>query len=712
MATDWQKADYPLGRYADERVTHIDGEFRVRMTLPRPEDTDSDGYNEAAWTPYRPLLADSPLNADQTRDVWERYMGVALPAQRAWIWNTRLAPGIAQRLLNFLQLEAKASGVYTPVSVDVSLITTFRQNAELLVTFRPRNTLPQFTRAEIDRVRISFAGITVPAGVEAIIERGSMHYRTDHMNHYLFRDHRVLNDLTDAAEILTPLDTEEKRNPREVDRRQTDSLLDHLNYHVDYYNRAAILNLHPNRRLMLLDGVIAPNASGRSVATVVENRIIAIVGNSLVMPVAPGVKLDKTYRYAENTPEELIQMYATNPPPPMRVSLPTRGVFAEAVLGKCNSCEVTDDTLFWRWEEEPIPDSPTAIAPISTGPRDVLPVNLQPTAFPDGIVRLQQAPTAPPPTAMEAALQALGVGNIFRDMTGLQANQQAAAGALDSAMAAAKSFSSHGLQLAQQKFMNGQMDRALAFVKQAKEKKLLTDESAKEVTSDLFRKALGMKPEEKKKAPSTTEGVSSFINRITQGVSNAAMRIANPAGMLELLVGPNAKSSPVDFKVDPAVSAVAQTSPLTCWAAAGAMMLSWKRQLSMTIETALGELGGQWLGAFQSGQALTVAELKAFASALGLTVEPKPVVTVEGMLQMLQSHGPLWVVTDDSIENNKLVHARIVTALSGGGSPDGTNVTYIDTAQGEPAPPEKFSEFVKKLTTTDTAGIDVSILHY
>lgn len=503
-----------------------------------------------------------------------------------------MAPGIAQRLFELLKVELRG-GINGPIPLDVTLVSGFRQNAELLVTFRPKEPLPLVTRAQIERVRISFDGIRLPDGVEAIIDRGSMHYRTDHINHHLFRDQRVLNDLADGAEILTPLDKKEKLNPREQDRRQSDALLDHLNYHVEYYTRATWV-FDPNRRFMLLDGVIAPNAGGRSVASVVENKVIAVVGNSLVMPVAAGVKLDATYRYGDRTPEQLIQLYATDPAPPRRVSLPTQGVFAEAVLGKCNSCEQIDETVFWRWEDAPIPDSPTSIAAISTAPRQSVIPTLQPTAFPDALVRLQQTPSAPAPTGMEAALQTLGLNNIFRDMTGLQANQLAASGALDSALGAARSFSQHGLQIAKQRFLNGQLDRAMAFIKQAKEKGLLWPDKAKEVTADLFRGALGMKkPDEKK--PSETEAAKSFMDRIGEGVSSAFLRMANPAGILELLVGPDAKTSPIDFEVDPTVAPIQQTSPLTCWAAAGAMMVSWRAQASMPIETVLGDLGGQWL---------------------------------------------------------------------------------------------------------------------
>ena len=52
------------------------------------------------------------------------------------------------------------------------------------------------------------------------------------------------------------------------------------------------------------------------------------------------------------------------------------------------------------------PDSPRPIAAISIVLRDVPPVNSQPIA--DSVVRRQQAPAAPPPTGMEAALRRSG----------------------------------------------------------------------------------------------------------------------------------------------------------------------------------------------------------------------------------------------------------------------------------------------------------------
>src|SRR5207244_2256000 len=112
------------------------------------------------------------------------------------------------------------------------------------------------------------------------------------------------------------------------------------------------------------DGIVAPNANGRSIASCVENRLIGIVGNCLVMPVAPGLHLDPGWQPKPSSNGDngrlatLHDLYAIDAPPPIRVSVPTRGVFAEAVMGACNSCEPIDDNRFWRWEESPIPDTP------------------------------------------------------------------------------------------------------------------------------------------------------------------------------------------------------------------------------------------------------------------------------------------------------------------------------------------------------------------
>lgn len=706
VVTDWEDADYPDGRYADEVVNHIDGDLWLTISLPRPADNDDDTFNAANWTPYTTLLGGTA-----PQDVWERYLGVALPKDRAHIWNTRIAPGIVKRLLDHLKVELRSNdGAYRDVPIDTTLVTSFRQNARLLVTFRPNGALPTLSRAVIQSVRFSF-GVTVPAAMEAIVRTGSLRYRTDHFTWWLMSDYSIDNDIgaSDQVEVMTPLNRREKVAPKARDRRMAEELIDHLNEHVEYYHRVIWLNMDPNRRYMLLDGVIAPDAGGRSVASVVENRVIGVIGNSLVMPVVPGLQLDPTYEFADDTPADLVHLYAADPPPPVRISVPTRGVFAEAALGKCNSNEIIDDTRFWRWEEAPIPDSPTAIAPLSLDSRRQTPANVTPSPFTDGVVRYQDVPSSPDPTGLAASLELLGTKDLFKNLTGLALNQENSAAALKSVMTAAQSFASQGAALAQQRYLNGQMDRGLDLIKKARDSKQITPDQAETLSESLFRGAMG---EKRPTASSTVD--SSAVRRTLERVADSEsgeLRITRPSGTVEVKTNSKTTSEGIDVSIDGLFVPVEQPSNMTCWATAGAMLRSWQTQTSMTIESVLDGLGGGWRAKFDANQGLSGAELNAFVTALGLSAEGPMSYSVEGLARLLREEGPLWVVSDDQFEANNIVHVRIVTAMKGNGTPDGTTVTLADSGSGTFVT-EPFTEFARRLEASDAVNFGAGIYHF
>ncbi|HMR84983.1 MAG TPA: hypothetical protein PKE30_17680, partial [Niabella sp.] len=134
---------------------------------------------------------------------------------------------------------------------------------------------------------------------------------------------------------------------------------------------------------------------------------------------------------------------------PMRVSLPTKGVYAESVMGKCTSCEEKDESRFWRWEESPIPDSPTTpILPINTDTRRADPGNLQAKDFPQPVVNIQNAPAAPDPTGLQNILELMGKSDAFRDLTGLSQNQLNALATFQKTMDTAQSFGKEAAELA------------------------------------------------------------------------------------------------------------------------------------------------------------------------------------------------------------------------------------------------------------------------
>jgi hypothetical protein len=709
MTESWVNSDLPVARYADDAVRAISGELWVQISIPKPADDPNNDYLDAAWVPYDQLLG----NPTTRKDTWTRYLGNTLPEARPEIWNSRLAPPIARRLMDHLSVEVSADegATWTAVSLDATLVTPFSQNGQLLVTFRSDGPISGITRAGITRVRVEVSGISVPTQVEVIAQAGSMRYSTDHLSSSLFDDYRIQNDLStsDPAEVDTPLTKFEKSNPRQKDVKEAKLLLDILNERVELFHRIIWLTMDPNRRYMFLDGILAPDAGGRSVASVVDNRVIGVIGNSLVMPVVPGLQLDPTYTFARRTPEDLRNVYATDPPPPMRISVPTNGVFAEAVLGKCNSCEKIDDTRFWHWDQAPIPDSPTAILPLSTASRRQAAPSVVPADFPEALVHYQATPSAPDPTGLSSALALLGSKDLFRNLTGLALNQENAASALKGVMTAAQTFASQGAALAQQKFLSKSLDRNLDLIKNAREKKQITNEDAQKLTESMFKGAIG---ERRPESPPVTDSpaVKRAVERVTASESGE-MRITRPGGTVQVSTGSKATALGIDVSADPTVGPVKQKSSMTCWAAAGTMLASWKAGVSMTPETVLDGLGGSWRAKYDADQGLTASDLRGFTAALGLREEGPMSYTVEGLARLLKANGPLWVISDDSFEGNQIVHARVVTALKGDGTLDGTTVTLVDPIVGSFVT-EPFTRFEQRLEGRDAVTFGVGIYHW
>lgn len=210
-------------------------------------------------------------------------------------------------------------------------------------------------------------------------------------------------------------------------------LLTHLNGNIGYYNRAIWLLQDSVERRVLLEGLLAESG----LADLVDETPVAVSGRYVAFPFddprLENVLLQSSIREAlsrlglgddilNDIWNRAIESRPQEPPKPeplvSYVSLPTRGLFAEAQLGHCNSCEVRDVTRFWKWGESPCEKAPT-IEGISPGPKGQAPTIPEPAALPNPVVQVMQAPAAPDPVGLAAALNLLGQPNIFRDMSGL-----------------------------------------------------------------------------------------------------------------------------------------------------------------------------------------------------------------------------------------------------------------------------------------------------
>lgn len=546
VETGWSEVNYPKGRYADELVTAIAGEIRLTVTIPlppfpelpkpKPEDpaevaakaaealnptTGFLGAVLAVATGGLSLVAGAATNAaisatqaaaQGARALAESLAAENSPQRRYERFQQEVMPGAVAGFVNTLEVYALVgSNEVKLAGADFTLVSEYQPGAPLLVSLRGTLTNP-VTRAEIRQLIIKSAQ-GLPDECRAIINTATIRYQTASFEHGLVNDERVNDDIDPpgvlvtftptftpvvtrttpgtGAALYTPLDGWEQRSPRIEDIRLSTELIEHLNDNLEFYHNAIWWTMDPNRRFMLLDGYLAPGSNDRSVASVVENRLIGIVGNSLVMPVAEGIHLDPRFAAQDSGAGlKLLEHYKpVIPPPASRVSLPTRGVFAEAVMGSCNACEKIDDSLFWRWEESPI-DEPPSIEPTSTATRRAEPNAGLPTAFPAPIVSIQAAPSVPDPAGVRAALDVL-TRQSFADITGLAGTQANAAAAYAKAMDTAYQFGKEASTLAQQASMQKSIDRTMGAIDKAEADKKIDSAEAKDLRVSALKKLVG-----------------------------------------------------------------------------------------------------------------------------------------------------------------------------------------------------------------------------
>jgi hypothetical protein len=578
--------------------------------------------------------------------------------------------------------------------LDPTLVSKYAENVPLYVSLRRRagSAMPNVRREDVQAFVLR-ATHPLPPYSRVLVHSGAARYRTAHLDYTLFREPGISNDLVvgDPVVVSTPLDKQELRNPRQEDLEAARKLITHVNEHLEHYHKAIWRMMDPERRFMLLDGYLAPNAGGRSVASVVENRLIGIVGNSLVMPVARGFHLDPTYNQDIEKPLDLLHHYApTTPIPPTRISVPTRGVFAEAVMGSCNSCEEKDDTRFWRFEESPCPGEPTPIQPVSTDTRRAEPPDMTAKDLPAPIINLQNAPALPDPTGLGAALQLLGTPNLFRDITGLEGNQRNALAAFTASLDAAKSFAGEASKLAMQKALSKDSDKNIKAIKQAKEAGLLTEQQANSLTESALRGQIGDKRKPDK--PLTDEAEVKDLLKSAAGSDSADVALTSGDQTVAVKTG---TPETLNVNVPGSVPPIAQRGRTTCWAAVTAMLLSWRDGTTYTLETAMDNLGPTYRGRLDRNEPLPAADKAALLRDAGFQGLTNLKLSVRSLRALLEKVGPLWITTDEDPTEGFSIHARVLVGMSGDGSPAGTTLRIIDPNGGRLVP-ESFAEFARK----------------
>lgn len=530
IADHWVGWDFPEARYSEEAPKLLEGELRISFLLPRPRDDEDGKYQVDAWRQYSAWL---PVDA---LELFTARMNERAARERDLVFRQEVAPEIAKNLVQNLHFAyVSTDGGETEIPMDATLVSRYHESEPLYVSLNPAGNLPNVPREDIAHFKIWFEGSPLPPDAQVIVHSGRVRYRTEHLVALLFHNDRILDDLRegDPVVISTPVSRAELRNPRKEDYDLADRLVEHLNKHLEFYHQAIWLSLDPQRRYMLLDAVLMPGLDGRSVASVCVNEVIGTAGNSLILPVAPGQRLDPLLKTVDEQGNviKLENAYTAPPAPPLRVSVPTRGVYAEAIAGECNSCEQIDDSRYWRWTTEGQLALP-GIETVSTGSRATEEPDLTPTELPKPLVSIQNAPQLPDPFGLSAAFQLLSKPELFRDITGLEGTQRNARAAFDAAISAASAVGDEAFKLARQNELARNAERMLNRINQAQKDDLLSPDVAQELANSTLRGFTG-EGQADAEQPTKDETVGKVLDQSAQARS-ADIKVSTPNETVEV----------------------------------------------------------------------------------------------------------------------------------------------------------------------------------
>ena len=192
------------------------------------------------------------------------------------------------------------------------------------------------------------------------------------------------------------------------------------------------------------------------------------------------------------------------------------------------------------------------------------------------------------------------------------------------------------------------------------------------------------------------------------GRQTRAMQMAKPLQASVRPSTPRARSfAGASFDVNiPDVQLVPQMTDMSCWAASAAMVVGWRDQVSIDPqEVARG--AGRW-AAYTAG--LNPADVPTLAQTWGLRMEAPQSYTIDGLRQLLENNGPLWIGA--AVPG---LHAVVVHGIYGDGDVATTYVRIKDPwPVGQGAEYDlTLNEFIQEYegAATGYPSVTIQVLH-
>ncbi|RKH04979.1 hypothetical protein [Corallococcus carmarthensis] len=553
------------------RITHFSPPAKISagplgtITPTAASVLDFFAENEAdkqQWSLYAALLGYSDVLS-----LLNAYFKGNLISEWDAIFNNDIAPLLFEKLV--------ANIGVSDIATDFSSRSKYKGGERLMMlslsgtTSRKRSQLPQHLRMAVNNATLK----ALQPHVTLTIEGLTLTYSTAHYDGMLFSG-SINDDLLDDTLLFIPENADEKRNPRKDDAYLVHKLIEHLNSNLEHYNKALWYSLDPDRRYMLLDGFHmqifdgAGNPAGfRSLASVVKNELITITGNSLVFPVAAGYKVSQSYITEERLNPEAPPERATlfdhykplTPVQPYRISVPSKGVFAEAIQGACNACEKIETERLQDWTRLPNTDEPTPILPVTPPTPSVTDWKAVFKDFATPLVSIQNAPAAPQPGAGLAGLsELLGKSGVFKDITGLEGTQQNVMKTYLSNQENAKAFAEMAKDMAIQAHNTHNAGKIMDALKGAKDSGALSEDDYNKLVKEHLQQQIDGGATQKNELAKENQAIPSPL---TQAAVDAAGKGKDVRAQA---TAPSGSSESVDIKA-PQITTIANVAEAEYW---------------------------------------------------------------------------------------------------------------------------------------------------
>lgn len=138
----------------------------------------------------------------------------------------------------------------------------------------------------------------------------------------------------------------------------------------------------------------------------------------------------------------------------------------------------------------------------------------------------------------------------------------------------------------------------------------------------------------------------------------------------------------VDYTVPGTVPRLKQDKTMACWATTTAILVSWKEKKTVDTPKLVARLSGKFQVIYETNAGLLPKDQPDLLKEAGMRQEAPQNYTVDGWVSLLKSHGPLWVTTAIGAAKPFAVHARVLIAIKGDGTPGGTTLRIVDPGDG------------------------------